>query len=187
VTRRVKLAAQAGAVTVVAALLALLVWKVATNSPSKVRSYVIAGKIVRAPDFKLSRLNGDGELSLAALRGRVVVVNFWASWCHPCKDESPALEAAWNKFRARGVVFVGVNVNDVRGYARRFVRENGITYPVVADRGAKVLADYGVAQLPETFVVDRRGKLIPHLFAGPIKSTDDGERLDQYIRHALRT
>jgi len=186
-TARLRLAAQAGAVAVVAALLGLLVWKVATTEKSNVRKSVLAGKIVRAPAFELQRLDGSGKVSLASLRGRPRVINFWASWCYPCKQEAPVLEATWRKYRSRGVVFVGIDVNDVHGDARAFVKKYGVTYSILYDRGGRVLGRYGVAQLPETFIVDRRGKLIPDLFAGAVNTDEDKARLERNIERALKS
>ena len=109
------------AVAAVAALLGLLVWDVANSGGSKVASSVDAGKVVAAPKLALPYHDRDGTFDLAALRGKVVVVNFWASWCLGCKKEAPALNAAARQWRDRGVVFVGVDVNDFRGAASRFL------------------------------------------------------------------
>jgi cytochrome c biogenesis protein CcmG/thiol:disulfide interchange protein DsbE len=165
--------AQALAVATVAALLGLLVWKVATDERSEVSPQALqAGKRVDAPAFTLARLDRDGELSLASLRGKAVVINFWASWCGPCKSEAPILERAWREHRSRGLVVVGIDYNDFDGDARRFARRVGWTYPLVRDRNGKVLARYGGTGVPETYVVDRRGRLIG-VFQGSIEGDED--------------
>lgn len=104
------------------------------------------------PEFELPLLDG-GSLSSDELRGAPVVLNFFASWCAPCRQEAPVLEAAWAKYRARGVRFVGVNVQDTDAKARRFVRDFGISFPVVRDE-EQVLADgLRIFGLPQTFFV----------------------------------
>lgn len=109
-----------------------------------------------APEFDLPLLEGGGTVSSAGLEGSPVVVNFWASWCLPCREEAPALERAWRQYRDRGVVVLGVNVQDEADDAAGFVREFGITYPVVRDPSLAVATRFGVRGLPETFFVDHR-------------------------------
>src|SRR5215510_13791268 len=105
---RLKLVLQGLTVAVVLGLLALLVWKVTHEED--------AAKVGdAAPAFDLSRLDAPGKLALASYRGKVVVLNFWASWCAPCKQEAPRLEAAWNRYRQQGVVVVGVDAQDFSG------------------------------------------------------------------------
>jgi cytochrome c biogenesis protein CcmG, thiol:disulfide interchange protein DsbE len=153
-TQHVKLAGQAVAVAVVVALFVVLVWRLThRTSPPK-----IGGP---APAFALARLNGTGTLRLASLRGKAVVLNFWASWCGPCKSEAPVLERLWQQYRGKGVVFVGIDSNDASSDARRFVSAHGITYPVVSDKNGLVAANsYDIDSLPVTYFVDRRGRLV---------------------------
>src|SRR5712691_3023516 len=146
--RPLKLTAQALGLGLVAALLAVLGWRLANGNA------VAKGP---APRFTLPRLDGHGDLGLAAFRGKAVVLNFWASWCIPCKQEAPNLEAAWRRWRPHGVVFVGVDAQDFYGDARQFGKRYEITYPLVRDGSGKVVGDYGVSGFPETFFVDRRG------------------------------
>jgi cytochrome c biogenesis protein CcmG/thiol:disulfide interchange protein DsbE len=181
--RTVKLGAQTVAVAAVLGLLALLVWRV-THSPGGGASEELSkGKIVVAPAFDLPRLNGDGRVRLASYRGKIVVVNFWAPWCRPCKAEAPHFEAASKRYAKDGVVVIGVDVNDFKGDARHFVRKHGLTYTFARDRTGAILAPYGVALLPETFIVGRDGKLVSDRVQGQMTR----EELDSSIRRALRS
>jgi len=107
-----------------------------------------------APDFTLP-LVGGGSLSSAELKGAPVVINFWASWCEPCRDEAPDLEATWKKYRDRGVRVVGVDYEDIQSDAQSFMQDHGITYPSVRDLNGTLAARFGVRGVPETFFIDR--------------------------------
>lgn len=113
-----------------------------------------------APEFDLPTLEGDSTLSSDELKGKPVVLNFWASWCAPCREEAPLLERTWREYRKDGVVFVGVNIRDSLTDARRFVKEFDITYPVVRDESQKLADDLGVFGLPETFFLDDKWRLL---------------------------
>jgi peroxiredoxin len=113
-----------------------------------------------APDFKLPRLTGAGRLSTDHLDGSPYVINFWATWCDPCRKEMPAFEKVWQKYKSRGVVIVGVNINDDLGDAREFVGELGITYPLVVDENDELATELGVKGLPQTFFVDTAGDIV---------------------------
>jgi cytochrome c biogenesis protein CcmG/thiol:disulfide interchange protein DsbE len=175
VASRLRLAAQALAVALVAGLLALLVWKLARGGSH----HVNAGQ--KAPDLTLDRLGSPGKLSLASLRGKAVVLNFWASWCIPCKAEAPLLESAARRWRERGVVVLGVDSNDFTSDARRFMRRYRLTYPVVHDRDGGGANRYGVSAFPETFFVGRDGRLAGHIPGQIVSRT----QLDAGIRKAL--
>jgi len=155
VTARLKLVAQVLAVGLIALLLALLIWKLAEGSGKEAE----IGK--PAPNFALRRLDQPGTLELVSLRGKVVVLNFWASWCYPCNQEAPALEAATKRWGDR-VVVLGVDVNDLAGDARKFARRYKLSYPLVHDNHNITSPKYGLTGLPETFFIDRAGKLVAH-------------------------
>jgi cytochrome c biogenesis protein CcmG/thiol:disulfide interchange protein DsbE len=111
-----------------------------------------------APDFEL-RVLGTGEtLSSRELQGAPVIVNFWASWCIPCREEAPVLEQKWQKYRDQGVRFLGVNVQDAEQDALAFVEEFGLTFPSVRDVDLKLWSKFGVRGLPETFFIDHEWK-----------------------------
>ena len=126
-TGRLRLVGQIAAVAVVAALLGLLGWKL-TQDESEVTAQLDQGGSPAAPAFTLERLDGKGDLDLASLRGKAVVLNFWASWCGPCKDETPLLQEGWKRWQGKDVVFVGVDVKDFRGDAKDFLARYGVTY-----------------------------------------------------------
>jgi cytochrome c biogenesis protein CcmG/thiol:disulfide interchange protein DsbE len=111
-----------------------------------------------APAFTLALLDGS-EISLDDLRGEIVVLNFWASWCSPCRREASALQRVWEAYRDQGISFVGVTYRDAEGASLSFIEEYGITYPNGVDAKGRISLDYGVTAVPETFVIDRDGRL----------------------------
>jgi cytochrome c biogenesis protein CcmG/thiol:disulfide interchange protein DsbE len=182
--RRALLVAQGAAVGLVALLLGLLVWKLVSNKGGDLARAANRGELPTAPDFTLERLDREGTLKLSDLRGKAVAVNFWASWCGPCKQESPYLEQAWSEDRKRGLVVLGVDANDFRSDARGFMRRYSITYPVVYDGPGKTLGPWGIKGFPETYVLDRAGRVVD-AFVGAIASAEDRVRLRAAIREAL--
>jgi len=112
-----------------------------------------------AAPFTLATFDG-GQVSLEALRGRVVVVNFWASWCYPaCYEEAPALARAWETYKDRGVMMIGINIQDKEEPAKKFLTQFGHTFPNAPDLAGRVSVDYGVYGVPETFFIDRAGRV----------------------------
>jgi cytochrome c biogenesis protein CcmG, thiol:disulfide interchange protein DsbE len=169
---RLKLTGQLAAVALVAGLLALLIWKVVHGS----------GATAQPQNFTLQRLDKPGKLELASLRGKVVVLNFWASWCIPCKQEAPEVEQVWKRFRSQDVVVVGIDSKDFSGDARSFMRRYGLTYPVVRDSDGALWGPYGITGVPETRVIGRNGKYVEK-FKGAVSESD----LRASVEHALRT
>jgi cytochrome c biogenesis protein CcmG, thiol:disulfide interchange protein DsbE len=181
--RRAKIVLQAAAVSVVALLIGLLGWQLTRGETTGgVASALASGGTPPAPDFELDLLDDSGPLRLSSFeRDKVVVLNFWASWCLPCKDEAPILQAAWERWRDEGVVFVGVDAQDFKSDARSFIERYDTTYPHVYDGNGSTLGRFGVTGFPETWFVDRRGLLVGERVQGPVTA----EQLDRNIQIAL--
>jgi cytochrome c biogenesis protein CcmG/thiol:disulfide interchange protein DsbE len=181
---RVKLGAQVLVLALVTGLFVLLVWKLASQEEGASRK-LQRGETPPAPAFTLDRLDRPGKLSLAAYRGRPVVINFWASWCVPCKEEAPLLEAVWKRHRDEGLVVVGVDINDLRSDARRFARENGMTYPLGFDGVGETSTDYGLTGVPETFFVARSGRLVCERIQAGVHLEENRDRFDECVQQVL--
>jgi cytochrome c biogenesis protein CcmG, thiol:disulfide interchange protein DsbE len=186
VARRAKLVAQGVAIGLVALLFLLLLWALVSDEGGDLANRANRGDLPSAPDFTLERLDEDGELTLSTLAGRAVVVNFWASWCLPCKEEAPFLERIWRENRDRGLVVVGYDAKDFRRDARRFARRYELTFPLVFDGPGDLLDDWGVTGFPETFVVDREGRII-RAFVGDVNAEDTRRELRAAIERALQS
>ena len=177
---RLRFAGQTLAIGAVGVLAGILLWKVAHEPPAP-----RVGQ--RAPAFALQRLNGSGAVSLASLRGKVIVLNFFASWCGPCKLEAPALEKVWRDYRSQGVVVLGIDTNDATGDARRFLTAHGVTYPTVGGAGDGLRAKYGVPGFPVTYVLNAQGRIVGGEILGPVSEQAHAQELSRYLRAALKT
>jgi len=182
---RVQRVAQLAALIGVAALLGLLIWKVAFGRTTGAADELAEGKLVHAPAFTLDRLDRDGQLGVGDLKGKAVVVNFWASWCIPCRDEAPVLQKTYERYRDQGLVVLGVDVNDFRQDARRFMKRYGLTYPVVYDGKGSTVGKWGVRGFPETFFVDRSGKLVGERIEGAVDIERNRDAFQRGVALAL--
>lgn len=161
-------------VLVSAALLGFLivvVWHIAGQRLATLGQTSEKGSAARpatmAPDFDILLYGSTAHFRLSDYRGQGVVINFWASWCHPCREEMPLLEETWLTYQDRGIVFIGVNVSDTEEKATAFLREVGVSYPNGLDAGGEVSGQYHVIGLPQTVFVAPDGS-ISHTIMGRV-------------------
>jgi thiol-disulfide isomerase/thioredoxin len=166
------------AVALVTFLLVLLVWML-THS-NGVAAALDRRKTPVAPSFALKSLLGPGSIKLATYGGRVIVVNFWASWCGPCHAETPALNHAWQHWKSHLVTFIGVDTRDAKADGRSFAHGVHISYPVGYDGSERTARTYGVGALPATFVISPRGRVVAR-FLGAVSA----EKLSAAIARTL--
>lgn len=143
-----------------------------------------------APDFVLKTFDGQ-TYKLSDLKGKAVVINFWASWCIPCRDEAPALQRAWEKYRDRGLIVLGVDYVDTETDAKKFIGEFQQTYPNGADLGTQISQGYHITGVPETYFVARDGRLLQGIDAqgrvkgnwiGPLSEDSLVARVEEMIQ-----
>jgi len=144
-----------------AALIGLLAYGVVQQGDDTTLDKAVSqGARPPAPDRAMPALGAPGQRSLAQYRGKVVVLNFWASWCEPCREEAPLLKAAHARLSRTGDgTVLGVTYQDASDRSLSFLREFGLTYPNARDVGTKLAKRYGTVKLPETFIIDRRGRI----------------------------
>lgn len=135
-----------------------------------------------APDFTLHLFDG-GTLRLSDLKGQVVVINFWASWCEPCKQEAPDLERTWRRYQDQGVVFIGVNWSDTESKARAYLQEFDVTYPNGPDLGRRIAQKYHIRGIPETFFINKGGE-IADVFISPMTEAQLVSRIERLLAAA---
>lgn len=170
------------ALALVAGLGALLVYRLTTQESARgFVNRIAAGDKPVAPGFSLKPLSGGGgPVKLSSFRGKAVVVNFWASWCAPCKKEAPLLQQANERWRDRGVVFVGIDGGDLSSDARAFLAKHDVDYLNLSDHPEESVGHWGVTGFPETFFIDARGRAVAHA-----KGELDRDELASGIRKAL--
>ncbi|HEX3330195.1 MAG TPA: TlpA disulfide reductase family protein [Gaiellales bacterium] len=178
--RGVRLALQAAAVALLAALIGLFARSLLQGSTT-VSAELNDGRRPAAPNFSLPKLDGRGEVALRSFRGKVVVLNFWASWCPPCQEEAPLFNQIQDTYRRRGVAVVGVDSQDFAGDARAFARRLHVDYTLVRDSSNDVTNRWGVTSgFPVTFVIDRSGA-VQKMFSTQV----DGQMLQSALRPLL--
>ena len=166
-------------VLAIVSIVSLALFAFGLSRDPSARPSALVGK--RAPSFELTRLDAEGKVSLRELRGQIVVVNFWASWCTECMIEHPDLVAAWERYRDAGVVFVGVMFEDDPASARAFIAERGGDWPIVEDPRSSTALDFGVYGIPETYFIDRSGHVVKR-HAGPVTYDLLTKQIDKMLK-----
>jgi len=152
-------------------VLALLGYGLTTHASLKVGS--------PAPEVGLTAFDGS-SMNLAGQRGKVVVINFFASWCPPCREEAADVQQTWSDYQHRGVQFYGIAYKDAASPAQAFLAEFGVTYPSAIDPGSRIARAYGITGVPETFVIDQPGQLVRH-FPGPVTRDQLSQELEKLV------
>ena len=160
-------------IAIAVALLAVVLYGILRPAPDDNRSRAIA--------FDLPLLSGDGSLSTGDLEGRVVVLNFWASWCAPCRREMPMFERVWRDYRERDVTIVGVDVRDIPADAQAFLEKYDITYPIVRDEDEVLVDRLKADPLPQTFFIAGNGRLHGDQILGEASEEELRARLDAIL------
>jgi cytochrome c biogenesis protein CcmG, thiol:disulfide interchange protein DsbE len=175
-----RLAGRIAAALIGVAFVALLAYGLVTKSPDRtvdeglrksgsVAAPALSQPVLQRGDLgeplgsRVGRVLGGPRVSLAQLRGTPVVLNFWASWCDPCRAEAPVLQRAWSRERARGVLFLGLNMQDITDDAHAFARAANVSYPSLRDPSNGVAHRWGVTGLPETFFLSAQGRVVGHV------------------------
>jgi cytochrome c biogenesis protein CcmG/thiol:disulfide interchange protein DsbE len=166
----------------VLALLALLAYGIAQNQNSEsIDSQLASGKRPKPPALELPPLKGGAPVTLASYRGKVVVLNFWASWCPPCKEEAPVLSRWQPRLKSHDATIVGIDVLDVSSDAQEFVAQHKLDFPHLRDEDGSRLKSFQVVGYPETVVLDRQGRI-----AATSRGVVDDQFFKQKVEPLLR-
>ena len=169
--------------------LAGIVWTVFSRVPSAIGAPLSSSPSPRegflAPDFTLDTLQGE-KATLSHLRGKLVIVNFWATWCLPCRKETPALEEAYEQYKDSGMVILGVNLTDQDSVSEveSFVQEFKLTYPILLDRDGSISYLYQIEGLPMTFFINREGIIRTVVVGGPMSETFIRSKIETLLKEA---
>jgi cytochrome c biogenesis protein CcmG/thiol:disulfide interchange protein DsbE len=131
------------------------------------------------PDFSLTGFDNQ-KVTLSELRGQVVIINFWASWCLPCRQEAPYLEKTWRKYKDRGVVFIGIDYVDTETEALAYIKEFDITYINGPDLGTRIAQAFNIKGVPETYYVAKNGEL-RGVQIGPLEAPQLDQKIDELL------
>lgn len=171
----------------VVSLAAAIIWTVGSRLPLGVGAPLSSSPSPRegffAPDFTLDTLQGE-QVKLSGLRGKVIVVNFWTTWCPPCRAETPALEMSYEAYQDLDVVILGVNLTDQDSLkeVESFVHEFGLTYPILLDRDGAVGLLYQLSGLPTTFFINREGIIRTVVIGGPMSETSIRSKIEALLK-----
>jgi peroxiredoxin len=176
-------------IAMVLVLTAAIVWTAVSRVPSAVGAPLSSSPSPRegffAPDFTLDTLQGE-QVKLSDLRGKIVLVNFWTTWCPPCRAETPALETSYKSYKDSDVVILGVNLTDQDSLkdVESFVQEFGLTYPILLDRDGAVGILYQLSGLPTTFFISREGIIRTVVVGGPMSETFIRSKIEALLKEA---
>lgn len=165
---------QVGIVTVLVLFVGILAFRLWDTNKSEQRADGLA------PEFTFTTFDGE-TISLADLKGKGVVVNFWASWCDPCREEAPLLEQAWRREQGNGIVFVGLDYLDQEPAAKAYLQEYGISYPNGPDLQSRAARRYGIKGVPETYFITPEGQIVQTVI-GPIINSAQLDAFLELIR-----
>lgn len=173
----------------IVSLAVAVLWTFYSRVPSAVGAPLSSSPSPRegffAPDFTLDTLAGD-RVTLSELRGKIVVVNFWTTWCPPCREETPALEASYKAYKDSGVIILGLNLTDQDSLkeVEAFAKEFGLTYPILLDRDGSVGLTYQLNGLPTTFFINREGIIRTVVVGGPMSETFIRSKIETILKEA---
>lgn len=174
-------------IVMILAVAAGILWTMFSRVPSAVGAPLSASPSPRegflAPNFTLDTFDG-GKVTLSDLRGKVVLINFWASWCLPCRAEAPALENSYKQYKDAGVVFLGVDMTDqdTLSDVEAFIQEFKITYPTLLDRDGSITAMYQIKGIPTSFFLNREGVIRTVVVGGPMSETFIRSKIEALLK-----